>query len=153
VQHGQATQCQAALVPDPTKDAVIDAGNSAVIPATFASDDIVLYGIHVPHTTNNPGIFSLPAFSGYHDPVQRHSREHVRALFQRERNNSVRGRAQLHPPQQPTGCGKRRRHLLRPGSSQCRDRQQLLYRSPLVAIVTAANQQDIEIVHNDVVND
>jgi hypothetical protein len=28
VQHGQATRCQAALMPDPTKDAIIDAGNT-----------------------------------------------------------------------------------------------------------------------------
>jgi parallel beta-helix repeat protein len=65
VQHGQATQCAAAVVPDPTKDATIDAGNTAAIAVTLAANDIVLYGFHVQNTNGNPGIYTLPTFSGY----------------------------------------------------------------------------------------
>lgn len=65
VQHGQATRCKASLAPDPTKDAIIDAGNTAVIGVQLAADDIVLYGFHVQNTRNNPGIYSFPGFSGY----------------------------------------------------------------------------------------
>ncbi len=65
VQHGQATQCKSALVPDPTKDAIIDAGGSAVMGVQLAANDVVLYGFHVQNTSNNPGIHSSSLFSGY----------------------------------------------------------------------------------------
>jgi parallel beta-helix repeat protein len=65
VQHGQATQCSASLPPDPDKDAIIDAGNTNVIGLTLAANDIVIYGLTVQNTSGNPGIYTLPAFSGY----------------------------------------------------------------------------------------
>ena len=65
VQHGQATQCQSDLVPDPTKDAIIDSGGTPVIGVHLAANDIVFYGFHVQNTSDNPGILSSPLFSGY----------------------------------------------------------------------------------------
>lgn len=76
VQHGQATQCQAALAPDPTKDAIVDAGGTNVIAVQLAADDIVFYGFHVQNTDQNPGMFSSSLFSGYQilfNVVQRNS--------------------------------------------------------------------------------
>lgn len=65
IQHGQATQCQAALPPDPTKDAIVDAGGTGAIGFTLAADGIELIGFTVQNTHNNPGIYTLPTFSGY----------------------------------------------------------------------------------------
>lgn len=65
VEHGQATQCQAALAPDPTKDAIIDSGATPAIAVQLAANDIVFYGFHVQNTANNPGILSSSLFSGY----------------------------------------------------------------------------------------
>jgi nitrous oxidase accessory protein NosD len=65
VQHGQATQCQASLVPDPTKDAIVDAGGTNVSGFTLAADGIELLGFTVQHTQNNAGIFTSSFFSGY----------------------------------------------------------------------------------------
>lgn len=76
VQHGQATQCQAALAPDPTKDAIIDALGTNVIAVQLAANDIVFYGFHVQNTNQNPGILSSSLFSGYEilfNVVQRNS--------------------------------------------------------------------------------
>jgi len=64
-QHGQATQCPPDVIADPTKDAIIDAGNTAIIGVTVAADDVVFYGFTVQNTTGNPGIYTFPAFSGY----------------------------------------------------------------------------------------
>jgi parallel beta-helix repeat protein len=64
-QHGQATQCSAALPPDPEHDAIIDAGNTATIGLTLAANDIVVFGLTVQNTSGNPGIYTSPLFSGY----------------------------------------------------------------------------------------
>ena len=65
VQHGQATQCQAALVPDPTKQAIVDAAATNVSGFTLFADGIKLLGFTVQNTHNNAGIFSSSVFSGY----------------------------------------------------------------------------------------
>jgi len=64
-QHGNAVQCPASMTPDPTKDAVIDANNTGTIGLTLAADDIVIYGLWVRNTSGNPGIYTVPTFSGY----------------------------------------------------------------------------------------
>lgn len=64
-QSGRAVQCQEALTPDPTRDAIIDAGNTPTVGVTLAADGIVLSGFTVQNTSGNPGIYALPAFSGY----------------------------------------------------------------------------------------
>jgi parallel beta-helix repeat protein len=153
VQHGQATQCQAALVPDPTKDAVIDAGNSAVIAVTLAANDIVLYGFHVQHTNGNPGIYSLPTFSGY------------QILFNVIQENTFGLYFNASGTTQSTAEHNCIRFNNRPGSSSGDGiySDQGLRNAVIdnnfftghqsAAIVMAQNQQDIQIVHNDVVND
>jgi parallel beta-helix repeat protein len=65
VQHGQATQCSAALPPDPTKDAIIDAGNTGTIGLFLFANDIVIYGLTIQNTSGNPGVYMSPIFSGY----------------------------------------------------------------------------------------
>jgi parallel beta-helix repeat protein len=65
VQHGQATQCQAALPPDPTKDAIVDAGNTPASGFTLAGDGIELVGFTVQNTRDNAGIFTSSLSSGY----------------------------------------------------------------------------------------
>jgi parallel beta-helix repeat protein len=65
LQQGQATRCQESLIPDPTKDAIIDSQGSNVIAVTLAADAIEFRGFTVQNTNNNPGIYTLPTFSGY----------------------------------------------------------------------------------------
>jgi parallel beta-helix repeat protein len=153
VQHGQATQCQAALVPDPTKDAVIDGENSPVIAVTLAANDIVLYGFHVQHTTNNPGIYSLPAFSGY------------QILFNVIQENTFGLYFNASGATQSTAEHNCIRNNNRPGAASgdgiysdqgLRNAvmdNNFFTGQGFAAIVMAANQQDIQIVHNDMVDD
>lgn len=65
VQHGQATQCSASLVPDPTKDAIVDAAGTATPGFNLQASSVVLYGFTVQNTVNFAGIYTSAAFSGY----------------------------------------------------------------------------------------
>jgi hypothetical protein len=153
VQHGQATQCKAALTPDPTKDAIIDAGNTAAIAVQLAANDIVLYGFHVQNTSGNPGIYSFPGFSGYHvlfNVVQLNTfglyfnasgvTESVAEHNCFRLNNK---------PGSASGDGIYSDQGLKNAVIQ----NNFFTGHNVAAIVMALNQEDIEIVHNDVVDD
>jgi hypothetical protein len=153
VQHGQATQCQAALEPDPTKDAVIDAANTAVIGVTLAANDIVLYGFHVQNTNGNPGIYSLPAFSGYEILFNVIQRNTFGLYFNASgttqstaEHNCIRFNNQ---PGAASGDGIYSDQGLRNAVID----NNFFTGHQSAAIVMALNQQDIQIVHNDVVQD
>jgi parallel beta-helix repeat protein len=154
VQHGQATRCQAALTPDPTKDAIIDAENLVVIAAvTLAANDIVLYGFHVQNTDGGTGIYSLPTFSGY------------QILFNVVQENTFGLYFNASGVTESVAEHNCFRFNNRPGSasgdgiysdqglSNAVMQNNFFTGHNMGAIVMALNQQDITIVHNDIVDD
>jgi hypothetical protein len=152
-QHGNATQCPASLAPDPTKDAVIDAGNTATSGLTLAANDIVIYGLWVQNTSGNTGIYTVPTFSGYQllfNVVQFNTfglyfnaSGVTESLAERNcfRFNNKPGSA--------SGDGI----YSDQGLTNARIEENFFTGNNSAAIVMALNQQDIEILHNDVIND
>jgi parallel beta-helix repeat protein len=154
VQHGQATQCQAALAPDPTKDAIIDAGGTNVIAVQLAANDIVFYGFHVQNTDQNPGMFSSSLFSGYEilfNVVQRNSFGlYLNASGVNEtlvRHNCFRSNNRV--PAAAGGSGIYSDQGLRNAKIQ----ENAFTGQPSASMIYTLNVQNIVVEHNDAFND
>ena len=156
VQHGQATRCQADLVPDPTKDAIIDAGNSPVIGVNLQANDIVLYGFHVQNTTNNPGILSSPLFSGYQilfNVVQLNSFGLYFNASGATESVAERNCFRLNNRGVPTAAAGGNGIYSDQGLRNAEIENNYFTGHLSAAMVLALNQADIEILHNDIVDD
>jgi len=152
-QHGQATQCQAAVPPDPTKDAIVDAGNTAVIGFTVAANDVTLYGFTVQNTSGNPGIYTLPTFSGY------------RILFNVVQQNTFGLYLNSSGATETLVSHNCFRFNNKPGSASgdgiysdqglrnARVTENFFTGHNVAAMVFALNQQNITIDHNDMIDD
>jgi parallel beta-helix repeat protein len=153
VQHGQATRCQAALTPDPTKDAIIDAGNTSAIAVMLAANDIVLYGFHVQNTIGNPGIYSLPAFSGYQVLFNVVQLNTFGLYFNASgATESVAEHNCFRLNNQP-GAASGDGIYSDAGLRNAIIENNFFTGHDIAAIVMVLNQRDIEIVHNDIVDD
>lgn len=156
-QQGTATQCAAPLTPDPTKEAIITgeppfAGGGVV---TIAADSVVFQGFTVqgPNTLTGPGIFTLPTFSGYlikFNVIQENTFgiyfNASGALSSVVDHNCIRNNNQ---PGSASGDGIYSDAGLRNAVIQ----ENFITGHDSAAIVLVVNQQDISIIHNDIVDD
>lgn len=152
-QHGQATQCQADLPADPTKDAIVDAGNTSVIGFTVAANDVTLYGFTVQNTQGNPGVYTLPTFSGH------------QILFNLVQQNTFGLYLNSSGATETLVSHNCFRFNNRPGSASgdgvysdqglrnARITENFFTGHNVASIVMAFNQQDITIEHNDMIDD
>jgi parallel beta-helix repeat protein len=152
-QHGQATQCQAALVPDPTKDAIVDAMGSPAIGFNILANGTTIFGFTVQNTANNPGIFTSSLASG-HRLLSNVVQQNTIGLYLN--SSGVFDTLVSH------NCF---RLNIRPGAAggngiysdqglrNARVNENYFTGNPSASMVFALNQQDIVIDHNDIVDD